>query len=350
LDDRRQWFKARVGLETLETSKSISFCSHAIHQSDIFEVENALADHRFFDNPLVSGHPDIRFYAGMPLTTSSGFKLGTLCVIDSVPRHLTPIQRTALEVLSHQVIRQLELRISKRKLEIQSQELAKLNETNAKILTIIGHDLRSPLASLSQVVEMSQSGDLSPDETIELVKMSGFYIESSLFLLENLINWAQQQFRQTESSPNPINLSTVVSQISDSLQMKFKEKGNRFEMNLPQGEFQINENVFSLLLRNLLTNANKFTRNGIISVKAIQKDSWLEISVKDTGIGMDDAKQTNLFNWEKRKSTDGTSGEKGIGIGLILCKEMVEIAGGKLSLESKPGFGTTFTFTLPTEQ
>ena len=114
VDMGRQWFKSKLGIDAPETPRDISFCGHAIHGQEIFEVQDALEDDRFRENPLVTSAPAIRFYAGAPLVTPDGHGIGTLCVIDSVPRQLSDAQRDALAALGRQVVRQLELRHAKR--------------------------------------------------------------------------------------------------------------------------------------------------------------------------------------------------------------------------------------------
>ena len=112
IDQDRQWFKSNVGLPVRETSRDIAFCAHAILQDDLFIVPDTLTDERFSQNPLVKHEPNIRFYAGMPLVTKTGHALGTLCVIDRVPRELTEEQKVKLRTLAQSVLLLLEVRRS----------------------------------------------------------------------------------------------------------------------------------------------------------------------------------------------------------------------------------------------
>jgi GAF domain-containing protein len=124
VDKDRQWFKARLGLEPSETSRDCAFCAHAILQETPMVVPDALADERFANNALVTAQPYIRLYAGAPLITTEGFKLGTLCVIDRVPRSLSDEQIAALRILSYQVMAQLDLR---RDLSVMKKSLSDHN-------------------------------------------------------------------------------------------------------------------------------------------------------------------------------------------------------------------------------
>jgi anti-sigma regulatory factor (Ser/Thr protein kinase) len=135
VDADRQWFKARKGVDLIQTSRAVSFCSHAIEQSGLFIVQDAREDERFRDNPFVTGGPCVRFYAGAPLLAREGDALGTLCVLDSVPRTLTSSQREALDALRRQAEAQLELR---RNLHELKAALAARDKAEADVVTLSG--------------------------------------------------------------------------------------------------------------------------------------------------------------------------------------------------------------------
>jgi GAF domain-containing protein len=145
VDEDRQWFKSKIGLEATETPRDIAFCSTAIQQSEVMVIPDTLQDDRFRDNPMVVGEPKIRFYAGAPLINEEGYALGTLCVVDRTPREFAPEQKDALQALGRLVLAQLEFRrnlqLLKEALTDRTQaehererELVKLQQTLTRVL------------------------------------------------------------------------------------------------------------------------------------------------------------------------------------------------------------------------
>jgi diguanylate cyclase len=140
VDDTRQWFKSRRGLDASETSRDISFCGHAILQEEPFVVCDAQSDRRFVDNPLVTDKPNIRFYAGAPLTMPSGHRIGTLCLIDQQPRDLTALERHVLSDMAALVVSELELRSARREKMLEAAELQALLRDFPTPVAVVGTD------------------------------------------------------------------------------------------------------------------------------------------------------------------------------------------------------------------
>ena len=334
VDLNRQWFKARVGLDVSETERSVSFCGHAIHSEHLFEVEDAVLDIRFFDNPLVTGDPQIRYYGGMPLVTESGHKIGTLCVIDRIPRQLDKEQSFALNVLSKQVIKMFELRV-------RNKELKKVMDVQQRIMTIMAHDVRDPLASIKLSYELKNSGDLPESQVKEIDHLIPLQMESTIHLLNNIVDWGKLQLGDPADDFSTFSLHDLCHDCFDYLLMKAAAKKNTLR-NLVSRDLLItgSRQGTEFILRNLLGNANKFTSSGEISVTAVCCGDYVEITVKDTGVGMSMKAQESIMQRTWTTVTSGTQKEKGSGMGLKMVYEYLANVGGGIQYVSEPGQGT----------
>ncbi|SMG46412.1 Signal transduction histidine kinase [Marivirga sericea] len=349
VDTDRQWFKSKKGLDPDSTGRDVSFCGHAINQEEIFIIENAIADERFFDNPLVTGDPNIRFYAGMPIKSENGYNLGTLCVIDSKPKKLNELQIKALKVLGAQASKLIELRDKKNELEIKNEKLESLNQLNNRITSIISHDLKGPITSLraylnSNYVNANDAKDLA--KLFPLVKNN---LNSLHELVENLLDWSR--------NTNDVNFTEV--KLKDVvLETFYLFEGNALEKSITL-DYEIDEDgkviadvgMLKFILRNLINNAIKFTEDGKVSVKTEKiGDDKMQIQIIDTGVGIPKDLLGRIKLVDKKVSTKGTRGEKGTGLGLQLVREFLSIHKSELHIESEEKKGSTFYFILPFSQ
>lgn len=340
VDANRQWFKARVGLSVAETNREISFCSHAILQDQLFEVSDTLEDNRFSDNPLVVNEPCIRFYAGMPLVTSTGARLGTLCVIDKTPGQLSEPQKFGLKVLANNVIRIAELRN-------KNKTLHYLSETQKRIISILAHDVRNPLSSIKSIVELKQSDILSQEDASQLLHAVTGQLDSTIEMVENIVNWAQVHLQFRHLQIGDFDVSLLVEKVFGSELLNSKIKNNRLINQVPSETIIYSDkSALEFVLRNLVSNANKFTSDGAITVAADKIGLKTVLSVRDTGVGMSHEKANSLLEDNLYQVTLGTNNEKGSGLGLLLVREFVGRMDGVISVTSEPGKGTCFKIEL----
>lgn len=336
LDSQRQWFKAKVGMEQDETGRDVSFCGHAIMGEGVMEVPNALTDERFHNNPLVTGSPSIRFYAGMPLVTQRGYKIGTLCVIDTVPRNLDEDQMESLQTLAKQVMRIIELRVKLR-------ELNELTNIKNKIISIIGHDVRNPLASVKNILDMNAMGFFKGEDQEKFLKMAAEQVDNTISMVGNLAEWGRLNFTAVGTEIRPLPLRAITEDCIKGLALNIQEKDNLVKNETSETIFtKIDENSLRFILRNLITNANKFTDSGVITIR----NNRQKVSVCDTGIGMTKAQIDSLRNQGQVSSTTGTNNENGTGLGLMLIKDFLHKIKSDMFIDSEVDKGTCIHIKL----
>jgi ligand-binding sensor domain-containing protein/signal transduction histidine kinase len=233
----------------------------------------------------------------------------------------------------------------------QNQELKELNRTKDKFFSIIGHDLGNQFNIIVGFSEMLVSGFKKLDASKLEYHLSNIYNSSKHAneLLENLLTWAKMQTKSIQFNPEVFNVHAKIIESIDLLEGAYTKKSIKIEV-ITKEEISIfaDINMFSTVFRNLVANAIKFTHeNGNISIFIDQKEDFCEITVKDSGVGISEEDIQKIFRIDSNHSTLGTNGEKGTGLGLILCKEFVEKHNGKIWVESIVGQGSQFIFTLP---
>ena len=233
----------------------------------------------------------------------------------------------------------------------KNEELITTNAEKDKFLSIIAHDLRSPLVSflgLTQIMSEELSS-LTINEIHDMAKGMKKSADGLFGLLENLLEWSRLQRGLISFSPSDFLLKPRVSQIMNSLQELARNKEIEVIYNIADDlRILVDENMLASTIRNLVSNALKFTsKGGRVTISAISINNSIQISISDTGIGMDEEIKKNLFQIDAHISRQGTDGEPSSGLGLIICKDFVEKHGGKIWVESEEGKGSTFYFNIP---
>ena len=235
--------------------------------------------------------------------------------------------------------------------EQRTSKLIEIVSTNGKFLSIIAHDLRSPFSSIIGILELLKLSlkEFNKDEIAEYVDIVYNSANNTLILLDNLLVWAVSQNKEKNFKPVKINLYDLLREEIESLKTLASQKQITLKHLInPDLNVAADLQMVKTILRNLISNAIKFTNiNGEIIVNATELKQFVEVEVKDNGIGISAENQKKLFQIDTFHSTPGTHDEKGTGLGLLLCKEFVELHGGNILIDSETGKGSRFAFTLP---
>jgi len=243
-----------------------------------------------------------------------------------------------------------ELALKNKEIAQANQELKQINSTRDSMINIMAHDLRSPMSVMFSFTELlkDEFNRFTDKEVFQIIQTLNRTSAGGIQLLENLLNWSRSQTQRLEVNPVDCNLTEMVREAVRFLSPAAEAKQINLQNTVPDGvRCLADKNMTAVILRNLLSNAIKFTRNdGIVTISTEETAEWISVSITDTGIGIGRQLQDILLDSGMFQSRPGTANEKGAGIGLALSKEFIERMGGTLTLESKPGQGSRFTFTL----
>lgn len=233
-------------------------------------------------------------------------------------------------------------------LEVKTEELTELNALKNRLFSVISHDLKAPMYALRNLFKNVQQYDVPAEELKTMVPDIMNDLNYTVALMENLLQWAKSQMEAQNVKLVAIDLPALVRDVLQPLHLQAQTKNISIETNLAESIYAwADRDMISLVLRNLVSNAIKFTsEKGRISVDIHDACSFVEINVRDNGRGISE-EDLQKINQNVYYTTKGTASESGTGLGLMLCKEFLSLNGGKLHIDSKKDVGSTFSFTLP---
>jgi signal transduction histidine kinase len=334
VDRDRQWFKSVQGLDVRQTPIEQSVCAHAILQDGLFVVEDTAQDRRFADNPLVTGHPHMRFYAGALLKTPDGVPLGTVCVLDTQPRQLDAAQTETLLALARQTMAQMELR----RLLAQAQEAS---HYRAKLMAIAGHDLKTPLRAAAYAVEKLRRS--ASEEQRPILDSARDHLGQIGRQFQELATIAVAGTEQARPSLGPLSLNEVLAAVLSNWQRLAGAKGLQLRHVPTSLVVQSHRALLSTLIGNLVGNAVKYTEEGRVLVGCRRRGDRVLIEVIDTGIGLDQDDTDKIFN--AFRQADPRS--EGLGVGLWIVHSTAQTLGYPVHVQSRKGVGSRFSVSVP---
>lgn len=349
VDKNRQWFKSSKGLGVCETHRDVSFCGHAIHDTAPLVINDAREDERFHDNPLVTGEPQIAFYAGVPLNygfDGSSYQIGTLCIIDTKPRILSTEKIDILKTFAKEV----ELLIEQR-LERDSSIVA--NKAKSMFLANMSHELRTPIAGVIGILNVLKESNLDSDQKLK-INMASDSANQLHNLVNDILDFSKIEADKLRLQKQEFSLSELFKDIVSSFEVLLKQAQNKLFLEYDWDEqTTVRSDPLRLkqVLNNLVSNANKFTQNGVIKIEAsiehVNEDKVkLICAVKDTGIGISHEDLSKLFQPFEQIENNSSRRFAGSGLGLIISQKICRLMRGDIEVNSTPGSGSCFKFHI----
>lgn len=352
----RQWFRAAIEVSAQALACAAAFFD-AMGGEDVFVVEDAQAHSRSAGNAFVRGEPFIRFYAGAPLVSPDGRRLGTLCVIDTKPRRFDDTLKVALVTLARQAMMQLELRREVDELrlsEARAQSIIlsgrhEVERMKGEFISTVSHELRTPLTSIYGSLGLLDSGVVGdlPGEAKAMVSVAQRNSVRLLALIDDILDFDRLE-SGSEMRMVPVSLTRLVERAIETIRPLAAQEGVRIELQASDAQICGDEKRLEQVMANLLSNAVKYSpRDGLVTVQILPAGEAFEVRVQDRGRGIGGDLQKKLFRRFQRAGSDGGWTRPGAGLGLATCKAIVDRHGGTIGVVSHEGEGSTFWFRIP---
>ncbi|MGE6220695.1 GAF domain-containing sensor histidine kinase [Nubsella zeaxanthinifaciens] len=340
IDAYTQWIISRFGLEMNYLNLENTVCQYILDEDDHLEIEDLSKDARFFDQSFIREPMQLRYYMGIPLKSSNGYNIGSLCVMDRNHQKLSDEKIEQLKVIARQIIDRINdanmIKSLEKKLNVQTDAYNK-----------VAHDIRGPIAGIVGLAEMIASDEENyPNmELLQIVDMMGKSGQSVLELADEILKNAQANV------PMPSEMFNL-NIFKEKLETLYKSQAFNKNIDLTiaannaMANVQIKKDKLMQIAGNLISNAIKFTpKGGAIKISLdlmVETDrKTLLLEVKDTGLGLSESTIAEILN-QGTKSTSGTTGEQGYGLGLPSVMKLLDNLGGQMSIQSDLGKGSTF--------
>lgn len=345
VDAERQWSKSSRGLELRETSRDVSFCTHCIAANDVFVVSDAQLDRRFVQNPLVLGHPNIRFYAGTPIRAPNGACLGTLCVIDHEPKALSDVQRQALENICRTVENHLESHRNALEFARLLEQLKRTNDNLTTFMRAASHDLRGPLRTIMLMAEAIAPALAGNEKATKFAAGIHDAANRARHLVDDLLTHARVDAGEQRV---PVDLERCVAEVcTDLAEMISATNASVSVSGLPI--VQGSATAWIVIMKNLIENAIKYTprdRAPVVRVVGVQAPGVVRFEVFDNACGVDPEWSQRIFEPLIRFHSSDVPGS---GIGLATVHKLISQMGGTIEVRRGETEGSVFAVAVPIE-
>lgn len=348
IDNYTSWTIANHGLPVDQLPREEVVCQYTIMEKEKFEVTDLSTDERFKDKFYVTGSPNLRYYLGIPLTTSAGNNIGSLCVFDTESKPLTPEKVEMLKIIAGEIVNRLQVHKVVQNLKNSANEALESKKR-------VAHDIRGPLGGIIGLARIinEQGNENTMEEVLEFINLIYKSGNSILELADEILSADTPKNNVPKVGANEFNQLMLKEKLEKLYCSQARNKGINFAVttNRDTDVIPFSKNKLLQIVGNLISNSMKFTPAGgkvetNLDLLVGTEQNELQLTVTDTGVGIIDDKIQTILNGQGT-STNGTSGEQGYGFGLALVKHLVDSLKGQMYITSQPGVGTVFKIAIP---